>query len=56
MNSNTSIATGVTPRAPRRQWNLALAALHFAQAVGIFVLTGKFAITVTSAFPMSHTR
>jgi Heliorhodopsin len=54
VNSNNSlIATGVTPGRLQglQRWNLALTALHFAQAAGIFVLTGKFAITVTTTFP-----
>ena len=57
MNSNATTATGtakgVTPERLQglQRWNLALAVLHFAQAVGIFVLTGAFAISVTSAFP-----
>ncbi len=46
-------ATGVTP--PRlntlRRWNLALTALHAAQAVAVLVLASDFAITLTSAFP-----
>ncbi len=52
-SSNTAVATGVTPQRLQglQRWNLALTVLHFAQAVGIFVLTGKFAITVTSTFP-----
>lgn len=51
--NNTTTATGVSSERLRglQRWNLALTALHFAQAIGIFVLTGKFAITVTSAFP-----
>jgi len=34
-----------------RKWNLSLTVLHLAQAVGIFILTGPFAILVTSTFP-----
>jgi Heliorhodopsin len=54
MNSDlTTTASGVTPERLQglRRWNLALTVLHFVQAIGIFVLTGKFAITVTSTFP-----
>jgi Heliorhodopsin len=53
MNTDTTIATGVTPERLKglRKWNLALTLLHLAQAIGIFSLTGAFAITVTSAFP-----
>jgi Heliorhodopsin len=56
MNRNDTtpiIATGVTTErlGGLKKWNLVLTVLHFAQAIGIFVLTGKFAITVTSAFP-----
>jgi Heliorhodopsin len=55
MNAITSptIATGVTPERLRglRTWNLALAALHLAQAIAILVLTGSFKITVTSTVP-----
>jgi hypothetical protein len=47
------VATGVTDERLRnlRTWNLVIAALHFAQAVAIVVLTGSFAIKVTSSFP-----
>ena len=47
------IATGVTPERLRglRTWNVALAALHLAQAIAILVLTGSFKITVTSTVP-----
>jgi Heliorhodopsin len=47
------IATGLTLERLRglRTWNLALAALHLAQAVAILVLTGSFKITVTSTVP-----
>ncbi len=46
-------ATGVTPQrlAGLRRWNLALTALHAAQAVVVLVLASGFAITVTSSFP-----
>jgi hypothetical protein len=54
MNIDSStIANGVTPERLKglHKWNLALTVLHLAQAIGIFVLTGAFAITVTSAYP-----
>ncbi len=55
MNATTAqpVATGVTPDRLRglRTWNFALTVLHLAQAVGIFVLTGSFKITVTSTVP-----
>ena len=46
-------ASGVTPPRLRdlRRWNLALAALHLAQAVAVVVLASDFAITVTGSFP-----
>lgn len=34
-----------------RRWNIGLAVLHGAQALGILALAGSFAITVTSTFP-----
>jgi hypothetical protein len=53
MNTNMTIAAGVTPERLMglRKWNLALTVLHLVQAIAIFVMTGAFAITVTSAFP-----
>jgi hypothetical protein len=61
MNSKTArpntgkagVATGVTPERLKglRSWNLALTLLHLGQAVAIAVMTGSFAISVTSAFP-----
>ncbi len=49
----TSTSTGISPErfARLRAWNLGLTALHLAQAVGILLLAGTFAITVTSSFP-----
>jgi hypothetical protein len=49
----TRVAVGLTNErlANLRRWNLALTALHLAQAVLIVVLAGDFAIAVTSSFP-----
>ena len=46
-------ATGVTDErlAGLRRWNLGLTALHLAQAVVVIILSGSFAITVTSSIP-----
>ena len=46
-------ASGVTPERLRdlRRWNLALAALHLAQAVAVVVLASGFTIAVTGSFP-----
>jgi hypothetical protein len=47
------VANGVDARrlAGLRRWNLGLAALHAVQAVVIVLLSGGFAITVTSSYP-----
>ncbi len=47
------VATGVTPERLEglRRWNLGLTLLHAGQALGILVLAGDFAITITSTFP-----
>jgi Heliorhodopsin len=52
-NQTPVIANGVTPERLKglHKWNLALTGLHLVQAIAIFVLTGAFAITVTSSFP-----
>ncbi|MEP7035715.1 MAG: heliorhodopsin HeR [Actinomycetota bacterium] len=49
----TPTAIGVTPErlAGLRRWNLGLTLLHIAQAVAIVLLSGSFAITVTSSIP-----
>jgi hypothetical protein len=49
----TVTATGVTPErlANLRRWNIALTALHAAQAVLIAVMAGRFAITFTANYP-----
>jgi Heliorhodopsin len=51
--TTTAVATGVTAERLKglRSWNLVLTVFHLAQAVAIAVLTGTFAITVTSSFP-----
>jgi hypothetical protein len=51
--AGTTIASGITPaRLPGlRRWNLGLAALHAVQAVVIVILSGGFAIAVTSSYP-----
>jgi Heliorhodopsin len=51
--TTSAVATGVTPDRLKglRSWNLVLTVFHLAQAVAIAVLTGSFAITVTSSFP-----
>ncbi len=47
------VASGIDPTqlAGLRRWNLGLAAAHAAQAVAILLLSGGFAITVTSSYP-----
>ena len=55
VNANAAVpeASGVTAERLKglRAWNLALTALHLAQAAAVAVLAGDFAITVTSSFP-----
>jgi hypothetical protein len=53
MSDTVTVATGVTPERLQglRRWNLVLGGLHLVQAIGIMVLTGSFAIAVTSSFP-----
>ncbi len=52
-NPGSQLATGVTDErlANLRRWNLGLTALHLLQAVGILLLAGTFAITVTTSLP-----
>jgi hypothetical protein len=53
MSSTDVTATGVDEGALRslRSWNLALAVLHFGQAVAVLLLATDFAITVTRSLP-----
>jgi hypothetical protein len=53
MTSTALIATGVDAHSLRslRGWNLALTALHLAQAAGVLVLATGFTVTVTRSLP-----
>ncbi len=53
MRTTDKTATGVNEGNLRslRRWNVALALLHFGQAVAVFVLATDFAVTVTRSLP-----
>ena len=48
---NNTVDTTAARLSQLRRWNTGLAVLHAVQAVGILLLAGSFAITVTSTFP-----
>jgi Heliorhodopsin len=52
-NKVAAVAEGMTTQrlSTLRKWNVALSFIHLAQAIALVVLSGTFAIAVTSSFP-----